>query len=153
MKKILLASLLVISVQTFAGGIRPLRSFPEEAVFMRAQALPMLILFTQEDCHFCETIKTEFLQPMQLSGDYESRVLLRQLPMDSYADMITPSGESMAASEFSHSYGVDFSPTVLLLDHAGTSLTEPLIGFSGTHYYGFYLEKRITAAVDQVKNR
>jgi thioredoxin-related protein len=63
------------------------------------------------------------------------------------------SGREVTHAEIFKRYGVRLTPTVMLLGPGGETLAEPLAGFTGSDFYGAYLDERIETAVAKIKSR
>jgi len=45
--------------------------------------LPILLIVSQHHCPFCVKLKEEIIYPMQISGDYEDKVIIAEILLDS----------------------------------------------------------------------
>jgi len=113
---------------------------------------PLLVLFSEDGCSWCERARQEFLLPMQNSPEYRGRVLMREVEIGSNAAMTDFAGNKTTQAEFSRRNKVSMMPTVMLFGPGGKLLAEPLIGFSSADYYGYFLDQRIDAALAQLRN-
>jgi len=111
-----------------------------------ARRLPVLVLFAAEHCEYCQRLEAEFLEPMLLSGQYEDRVIIRKLMVDSWAPLRDFGGSRIGANEFAERHAVDVTPTVMLFDSEGRPLGRRLIGLNNVHFYGAYLDRAIDKA-------
>ena len=121
--------------------------------------LPILIMFSMQHCPYCELIREDFLKPMLRSGDYENKVIIREIHSDSYASMRDFDGKDISVDALAHRYRASLSPTVVFLDHKGKELSKRMIGVTTVHYYGGYLDdaidqsyKRMQSAFRQASN-
>lgn len=125
--------------------ISDLRSFAQsEALGLR----PLLLVFTADDCPYCDQLANEILLPMIRSGEYEDRVIICALNLDgtSVRDF---NGEVIEPWGFAQRYNVSVTPTMVLLDDRGRLLGEPLVGVRNLDFYEGY----IANAIDQAKQR
>jgi len=107
----------------------------------------IVILVSQEHCEFCERIKAEILNPLIRSGEYKESILIRELFIDFDSQLVDFLGEKRPGREIAGDYGIDFTPTMLFLDHKGQPLADPMIGLSTPEYYPFYLQRSIEQAI------
>ena len=114
------------------------------------ERLPVLVLFSSSDCGYCTFVKEGFLEPMLKSGDYEDKVLIRIVNIDSGDDVRDFSGELVDSDDFAERYDVQLTPTVTLLDNNGNELVERVVGLGTVEYYGSFLDKAIEASLKKL---
>jgi len=108
--------------------------------------LPVLLLFTAEECIYCEAIKSNFLGPMNQSGEYASKILIRQLYIDDYTYIRNEKGELINADQIAMKYDVAVTPTIVFIDANGKELTERVVGITSIDYFDQLLSARISQA-------
>ncbi|MFV2060819.1 MAG: thioredoxin family protein [Gammaproteobacteria bacterium] len=123
-----------------------------DAKLAQAKQIPILLLFTQQSCGFCEIVRSDFLRPMLLNEEYDSRVLIRQIEIDG-DDVVGFDGKTVSMDSFTDHYNVGFTPTVIFLDSNGKELTEQLIGLTTVHYYGGFLDDNIDLAIEKIRSK
>lgn len=111
--------------------------------------IPVLLVFSAEDCPFCVTVEEEFLKPMMISGDYTDRIMIRKVMLDGHPDAVSFDGEELDVSLMAAQYTVFATPTLVFVDNQGNEIAERLIGVNTLDYYGAYLDK----SIDQAKNK
>lgn len=112
--------------------------------------IPLLVMFSQEDCPFCVKLTEEILQPMLISGDYTDRVLIRELMIDDDRDIIDFSGKPIDPRQVFTRYLLFVTPSILLFDRQGNELAERQIGINTVDYYGYYLDEAINVALTKL---
>ncbi len=112
---------------------------------------PILLLVSQEECPFCWQIKREILNPMVLSGDYDDRLLMREIFIDDGFLLRDFQGREVEGSEFALRYGVFLTPTLLFLDPQGRELTEKMVGIQTPEMYFLYVDAAIDEAVERLR--
>lgn len=127
------------------------RDLRGEAARMERERLPMLLLVSQHHCPYCTRIKNEILRPMVKSGDYEGRVLIREIFIDLDTRVIDFSGRERASADFAHAYGVDLTPTLLFLDSGGRELSKRLIGLYTVEMFSFYVDSALDDAIAKLR--
>ncbi len=110
---------------------------------MRAHRLPMVVLYSQADCSYCEQARL-YLVPMSRSTP--ATALFRQVNLDSDAPLVDFAGRSTSHREVARSQKVDFTPTVVVYDAAGRELGERIVGMRLPDFYGQYADNAIEAA-------
>ena len=111
---------------------------------------PILLLISQEDCPFCVRLKREILNPMVLSGDYDSRIIMRELIIDSMVEPRGFDGYELDASIIASEYGINVTPTMLFLGPDGRELTKRIIGINTVELFSFYIDQAIDKAVKKL---
>lgn len=115
----------------------------------RSGHMPILLVVSQADCPYCERLKREILEPMLVSGEYEGRVLIRELLIDSELPVRDFQGQAVSPDELARRYRARLTPTLLFLDYRGRELTERMVGINTLDFYGYYLD----AAIDTARQR
>jgi len=109
----------------------------------RERRIPIMIAFTQASCPYCLTAKREYLIPMQNSIGLRDKVIIREIDIDSGAELRDFEGQALTQDEFSKRYQVKRVPTVIVMDDKGKPLASPIVGLMAADFYGLYLEKAI----------
>ncbi|MDQ7015730.1 MAG: thioredoxin fold domain-containing protein [Gammaproteobacteria bacterium] len=135
----LLPSLLLAAEVPVVSDLR------QEAKLSQQSRLPLLISFSAEECHYCELIEEDFLEPLLLRQVDRDRVIIRKLELDG-EDVRGFDGVLLSPAALARFYGVTVTPTVLFLDSKGEELSERLIGISTPDLFGAYLEQSIDQA-------
>ena len=150
---LLLAGVLALCGPAAAGPVTvPLATDLEaDGYEAKRRRLPILILFSQPECGYCELVKEEFLRPMIRSGEYEDKVLIRRVELGTYDTLLDFDGGEMEADEFAHRYGASLTPTVVFLDAGGRPLAPNLVGVVAVDFYGGDLDARIDEALARLR--
>lgn len=127
------------------------RDFTLEATNSRAQNIPVLVLFSRHNCPYCVQILKEFLLPMRRNAEYDAKVIMRQINIDSSAPLRNFSGKNTTQARFAKEHQIKLTPTIKLFDADGHELTEPLVGLTTPDYYGMFLDQRIDEALRKVR--
>ncbi len=142
---------------SFAAGANPAlpgaRDLALEAASAERRGRALLVLFSQEGCPWCERVRREFLLPMSRNADYRGRIAFVQVDVDSDRALRDFGGSATTHAAFARANGVRLYPTVILFGTGGERLAEPLVGFTGSDFYGAYLDRRIDEAVARLRKR
>jgi len=128
------------------------RDFAADARLASQRNIPLLVLFSESGCPWCERTRREFLVPMQRNPEYQAKVMMREVGIDSAAELVDFTGKKTSHAEFARRSHVSMMPTVIMLGPRGETLAEPLVGFRGADYYGYFLDQRIDAALAQMRS-
>lgn len=143
------ALLAAVQVQALSPGVSRAENFAALGERARSGHMPILLVVSQADCPYCELLKREILEPMLVSGEYDGRVLIRELFIDSELPVRDFDGQAIAPDALARRYRARLTPTVLFLDDRGRELTEPMVGINTVEFYGYYLD----AAIDTARKR
>lgn len=106
----------------------------------------LLLLVSQPGCHYCELIKEEILQPMHVSGKYDSTTIIRVVNIYAGESLKDFSGDHVDATTFAKRYNAWATPTLLFLDRNGNQIAEKMVGINTPEFYGYYVDKSLSAA-------
>lgn len=67
-----------------------------DARLVVSRRIPLLLLITREDCGYCELLKRAVIIPMILSGEYEDRVIIREISIDRPTTLVDFSGREVS---------------------------------------------------------
>jgi thioredoxin-related protein len=132
---------------TNAGALPAARDFAADSRNVASGKKPLLVLFSQTGCPWCERARREFLLPMQANSSYQAKVIFRQIDIDQATPLTGFDGAPTSHQAFARMMKVDRFPTILLLGQDGRVLAEPLVGFGIADFYGAYIDERIEQAV------
>jgi len=116
----------------------------------KARNVPIMILFSIEDCEFCEIVREEYLQPMQNREEDRSRIIIGEISIEDYNTVRDFNGKSVGADVLGMRYSADFSPTVVFIDFKGKELVKRIVGFKGHDYYGYALNSAINQSIKKL---
>ena len=113
--------------------------------------VPIMVMFSSEDCPHCHAVIEEFLEPMIKSGEYVDNVIIRKLEIDG-SDIITDfHGKRMSMETFTQHYKVNFTPYIKFFDSNGNELVKPIIGITSGDFYGQFLDDAIKQAASKLR--
>lgn len=129
------------------------KSFQADAKLARAAKKPIMVLFFAKDCHFCERVLHEWLEPMSQDKSYTDRVLLRRVEVGGATRIKDFAGKAITSGEFASFEGVFMVPTIKVFDPSGKEAAEPIIGLLTPDFYGGYLDQAIQAGIDKLHGK
>lgn len=130
-----------------ADTLEQARDLAADGRLAAAKGVPLVILYSQDDCSWCEKLKREYLGPM--SRDPAAPALVRELHMDHATPLLDFDGRRTTSADFSKKVKARFAPTVMFHGPNGAVLAEPIVGFRLADFYGAYLDR----AIDESRTR
>lgn len=118
----------------------------QEALMVNARRQPLVILFSMPDCQYCPEVRTNYLWPLVRAAQQQDLPVVREIDITSKAAMLGFRGESLTQASFARMYNVRATPTVVMLDAAGASLSQALVGSGMGGFYGAYFERALDEA-------
>jgi thioredoxin-related protein len=133
-----------------APGLPVPKNLSSEANEARQKRVPILVLFMEESCTYCETALEDFLLPMQRDPEFNDKVILRQIETGSGDALIDFGGKATTYKRFSSQHKVSVVPNVVLFDSDGRVLTHIEGLLTVDFYYGFLLDA-IDASLEKIR--
>ncbi len=115
-----------------------------------ARGVPLVVLYSRDDCSWCEKVRREHLGP--LSRDPAAPAVVRELHMDRATPLIDFAGRRTTSADFSRQMQARFAPTVMFHGPDGASLAEAIVGYRLADFYGAYLERAIEEGRERLKS-
>lgn len=134
------------------GLTRPV-DLRQESASMRSNKVPMLVLFSQVGCSYCEKARVHYIGPMATRPPWQDRALYRQIDLDSDDALTGFDGTAQTHRSFAKAAGVFVTPTVMVFGPDGKPLAEAIVGVTLPDFYGQYLEQAIEVARDKLTAR
>jgi thioredoxin-related protein len=133
-----------------ASGLPVPNDLSSEARVAHQKRVPILVLFKEESCTYCETALEDFLLPMQRDPEFNDKVILRQIDTDSEDALIDFGGKATTYKKFSSEHKVSVVPNVMLFDSEGRVLTHIEGLLTVDFYYGFLVDA-INASLEKIR--
>jgi thioredoxin-related protein len=150
---VLTAAILACTAAPASAGpgdeLRLAGDLAELAGAARAQGAPVMIVFTQASCIHCKIAKRDYLVPMSRSVEFNGKVIIREVDVDSRAKLRDFSGKPVSQKDFSLRYRVRSVPTVVVMDDGGRPVASPIVGLLADDFYQLYLQQ----AVDEGRSK
>ena len=121
-----------------------------EARVARADNLILVLEFSSDDCTYCHKLEQLFLLPMQRNAEYDAKILIRTVSLDSFETLVDFDGQSMSTADFASRYGVSLTPTLLFLNADGKEMSDKLVGIWSEDFYGGFIDNRIDEAREKL---
>jgi thioredoxin-related protein len=112
-----------------------------DARLAAARGVPLVVLYSRDDCSWCEKVRREHLTP--LSHNPATPAVIRELHMDRATALVDFAGRRTTSADFSKQVQAQFAPTVMFHGPDGAALAEPIVGFRLADFYAAYLDRAI----------
>lgn len=132
-----------------ASSLEQVRDLAADGRLAAAKGVPLVILYSQDDCSWCERLRREYLGP--LARNPVVTAVVRELHMDHATPITDFSGRRTTSAEFSRLMKARFAPTVMFHGPDGGMLAEPIVGFRLADFYAAYLERAIADSSAQLR--
>lgn len=124
--------------------VKDMRLLKKEAA---KSQLPVLLLFSSENCAYCEAIRRDYLEPMQLSDELARAILFRQINMDEFNLIRGLNGKMQGGDDLALALDVDVAPTIIFIDANGQELAPRIVGLASDDYFDVMLRQHIASAI------
>ena len=153
--------LLAITVSIFSmgsvvakpkNGIRTVQHVEDFAALLEQAIKERKVIMLEMSatyCNYCRILEEEIINPMIISGDY-NHVIIRQMHIDSYYDLIMPNNKKMTPSEYARSKNVFVTPTLLFLNGNNEEVAERIIGVNSLDYFGAYVDEALNIGAENL---
>lgn len=136
-----------------ADNLPHARNFKADSKLASQKQIPILVVFTRPDCHFCHRVKTEFLQPMLKDPAYKNKVLIREVEAGSQSPLTLFDGKPGTEGEFAAENKVFMVPTIKVFDAQGHEVTEPIVGLLTPDYYFGYIDAAVSEGLRKMRGQ
>ncbi|MDZ4252640.1 MAG: hypothetical protein U1A72_08700 [Sulfuritalea sp.] len=147
----LLAALPALAPAAPASALTEATDLAADARLAAAKGVPLVVLYSREDCSWCEKVKREHLGP--LSRNPAAPAVVRELHMDRAGTVVDFAGRRIASADFSNQMQARFAPTVMFHGPDGAALAEPIVGFRLADFYAAYLDRAIEESRNRLQRR
>jgi len=113
--------------------------------------IPVLLFFSMKHCPFCREVEEDYLKPLLRNSEYDSKVIIRKVRIDSNGDIVDFAGKTQDVEDFSDSYHVSMVPNLILVDSQGNKLSDPIIGIANANYYSAELDVAIDDSTHKIR--
>jgi len=112
----------------------------------RQTGLPIILVFSAENCSHCERLEEDVLRPMLFSGELKNQGLLRKYRVDGAVSIRDFQGRSRDAEDYSILRDVEFTPTIQFVDSEGRQIVPPIIGYQTPDLFQAYFRESISVS-------
>lgn len=133
------------------SGVPPARDLRAESAAAARAGLPLIVIFSRDDCTFCTAIKRDYLQPMARQARNGNRPVIREIRQDSDAALTGFGGEKTTHTDFARNAKIKLVPVVAFYGPDGRQLADPIVGARLPDFYQSYLDDGIDNASKKLR--
>ncbi|MES9942418.1 MAG: thioredoxin fold domain-containing protein [Candidatus Thiodiazotropha sp. 6PLUC2] len=108
---------------------------------------PIVVVFESETCGYCRRLKQEILQPLSETISLQPPVVM-EFDIFSGGKITDFNGDKIRSRQFKERYHIFAVPTLLILDHEGNPLADPIVGYNSREEYQALLRSSLDASYD-----
>jgi thioredoxin-related protein len=113
---------------------------------------PLIVIYSRQDCKYCEAVKRDYLKPLAANPRYRDRVLIRQVNQDGDEQALADfKGAATTHARLATSEKVKLVPVVAFYGPDGRQLAAPIVGARLPDFYQSYLEDAVEQSARALK--
>ena len=105
--------------------------------------VPIFLFLDRYDCPYCERALAQFVVPMSKEPPWRDRAIFRQIEIDRPLPLVDFDGSATTHRRLAARYRVSLTPTVVVVDGAGRTIGDPVVGLLTADFYAAYLQRAI----------
>lgn len=117
-----------------------------------ARGQPLIVLFSRQDCRFCDQVRRDYLMPMARASARDGPVV-RQVDQDRDTPLIGFDGTTISHARFASQQKIRLVPVVAFFGPDGQALGKPIVGLRLPDFYQSYLDEAISQAKARLISR
>lgn len=138
--------LVLVGLPAQSASLPTAKNFLLDAQQVIKNKTPILVLFSEHNCPYCEVVKEEALIPILQLAEYQKKIIIREVS-DENDNFYNFYNELSTAYQFNQQYQIDFFPTVVILDENGHLISPKLIGIVDQEFYWQKIDEIINIAL------
>lgn len=141
----------IASSSTGYDSLKEERDFQGLAKVMKEKKLPLLVEFHADGCPYCSLLEEDFLNLMIGTAEYDNKIIIRQLKIDSGDTLIDFDGRTITTNKFAERYKAYMTPTMVFLNARGEEVAEKIVGINTPSLFSAYIDIEIKKALNNVR--
>jgi len=135
--------------QTDTHSVKISEDLYQDAQLAKQKGVPIVIMFSQDSCLYCRIVRESFLEPLLINTDYDDKVLVREVKIDSFDDIKNFDGKMIPSDELATNLRAYLTPTVIVFDSNG-KVHHRIVGLVNEHYYSAELDNAIDSTYSKI---
>ncbi len=122
-----------------------------DAAASRRDRVPIFLFLDRLDCPYCAQALARYVVPMSKEPPWRDRAIFRQIEIDQPLPLVAFDGTATTHRALAARYRVSLTPTVVVVDGAGTTIGGPVVGLLTADFYATYLEQAIDGGMAKLR--
>lgn len=114
--------------------------------------LPILIMFSQDDCPYCTIMEESYLKPMLRSGQYIDKVIIRKVKIDDMNTFTDFNGDRVESDHLTSRYRAWVTPTLIFVNSEGKEMVPKLVGIGTEGFFAGDIDNAIDIALSKLRS-
>ncbi|MES9862619.1 MAG: thioredoxin fold domain-containing protein [Candidatus Thiodiazotropha sp. LLP2] len=148
---LLLVILLLSSSISLSDPIHTVANLADLSATAQKNHVPILVVFESENCGYCIRLKQEVLEPLSETISMQPPTIM-EFDIFSSGKITDFNGDRIRSRQFKERYQIFAVPTLLILDHEGNPLVDPIVGYNSREEYQALLRSSLFASYDALSN-
>lgn len=136
-------------VAAVLGFVQPVQDLQALSCQASEKGIPIVVYVSRSDCTYCMRMEREVLGPLMRAQVLNNKALIRELVSDQQGLARDFDGQQTTPANIAARYSATITPTLLFLSSAGVEVHPRIMGYNGSEYYSYYLERAVAAAAKQ----
>lgn len=143
---------LLLAGQAGAADLQAAADLRAEAASAARSGQPLVVLYSRSDCRYCESVRKDYLQPLQASAAHRG-IVVRQINQDSERPLRDFRGQAATHAGIAAGEKIKLVPVVSFYGPDGRQLAPPIVGARIADYYQSYLDDALEKSAQALRQR
>jgi thioredoxin-related protein len=143
---------LLLAGQAGAADLPAAADLRAEAASAARSGQPLVVLYSRSDCRYCDSVRKDYLQPLQASAAHRG-IVVRQINQDSERPLRDFRGQAATHAGIAAGEKIRLVPVVAFYGPDGRQLAPPIVGARIADYYQSYLDDALEKSAQALRRR
>lgn len=141
-----------LAAPALAADLPAAEDLRAEAASAAHSGQPLVVLYSRRDCRYCDSVRKDYLQPLQASPAHRG-IVVRQINQDSDRPLRDFRGQATTHAGMAAGEKVRLVPVVAFYGPDGRHLAPPIVGARIADYYQSYLDDALGQSAQALRRR
>lgn len=142
----------LLAGQAAAADLPAAADLRAEAASAARSGQPLVVLYSRSDCRYCDSVRQDYLQPLQTSAGHRG-IVVRQINQDSERPLRDFRGQAATHAGIAAGEKIKLVPVVAFYGPDGRQLAPPIVGARIADYYQSYLDEALEKSTKALQRR
>ncbi|PKO30897.1 MAG: thioredoxin [Betaproteobacteria bacterium HGW-Betaproteobacteria-7] len=142
----------LLASQAGAADLPAAADLRSEAASAARSGQPLVVLYSRSDCRYCDSVRKDYLQPLQASAAHRG-IVVRQINQDSERPLRDFRGQAATHAGIAAGEKIRLVPVVAFYGPDGRQLAPPIVGARIADYYQSYLDEALEKSAQALRRR